>query len=309
MNQISKQKYTLNIATADQGQRLDVYLAGRYPQFSRSYIQNLIKGGAVLVNGKKVKTGYSLLNGDTVTMEIADAVSMKAEPENIELNIIYEDSDIIVINKPQGMVVHPAAGHMEGTLVNALLHHCGDLSGINGVIRPGIVHRIDRDTSGLLLVAKTDQAHLSLSEQIKAHSCDRVYQAVVYGRMKEPEGRVDAPIGRNPLERKEMCVTAKNSKEAVTNYRVLQEYEGFSHLELRLETGRTHQIRVHMAYLGHPVAGDPVYGPKKVIKSLEGQCLHAKSIAFDHPVTGERMRFDSELPAYFTDFLRTLRPL
>ena len=251
-----------------------------------------------------------LIAGQELTLSIPDPVELAAVPQDIPVDIVYEDESVIVVNKPKGMVVHPAPGNPDGTLVNALLWHCrGKLSSINGVIRPGIVHRIDRDTSGLLLVAKTDQAHLSLSEQIKAHSCDRVYQAVVYGRMKEPEGRVDAPIGRNPLERKEMCVTARNSKEAVTNYRVLQEYEGFSHLELRLETGRTHQIRVHMAYLGHPVAGDPVYGPKKVIKSLEGQCLHAKSIAFDHPVTGERMRFDSELPAYFTDFLRTLRPL
>ena len=197
-------------------------------------------------------------------ISIPDPVELEAVPQDIPVDIIYEDESVIVVNKPKGMVVHPAPGNPDGTLVNALLWHCrGKLSSINGVIRPGIVHRIDRDTSGLLLVAKTDQAHLSLSEQIKAHSCERVYQAVVYGRMKEGEGRVDAPIGRNPMERKEMCVIAKNSKEAVTNYRVLQEYEGFSHLELRLETGRTHQIRVHMAYLGHPVAGDPVYGPKK----------------------------------------------
>ena len=277
---------------------------------TRSQVQALIADGLVTVDGKPVQKNTRLKAGQELTISIPDPVELAAVPQDIPVDIVYEDESVIVVNKPKGMVVHPAPGNPDGTLVNALLWHCrGKLSSINGVIRPGIVHRIDRDTSGLLLVAKTDQAHLSLSEQIKAHSCDRVYQAVVYGRMKEPEGRVDAPIGRNPRERKEMCVTAKNSKEAVTNYRVLQEYEGFSHLELRLETGRTHQIRVHMAYLGHPVAGDPVYGPKKVIKSLEGQCLHAKSIAFDHPVTGERMRFDSELPAYFTDFLRTLRPL
>ena len=277
---------------------------------TRSQVQALIADGLVTVDGKPVQKNTRLKAGQELVISIPDPVELAAVPQDIPVDIVYEDESVIVVNKPKGMVVHPAPGNPDGTLVNALLWHCrGKLSSINGVIRPGIVHRIDRDTSGLLLVAKTDQAHLSLSEQIKAHSCDRVYQAVVYGRMKEPEGRVDAPIGRNPLERKEMCVTARNSKEAVTNYRVLQEYEGFSHLELRLETGRTHQIRVHMAYLGHPVAGDPVYGPKKVIKSLEGQCLHAKSIAFDHPVTGERMRFDSELPAYFTDFLRTLRPL
>ena len=262
---------------------------------TRSQVQALIADGLVTVDGKPVQKNTRLKAGQELAISIPDPVELAAVPQDIPVDIVYEDESVIVVNKPKGMVVHPAPGNPDGTLVNALLWHCrGKLSSINGVIRPGIVHRIDRDTSGLLLVAKTDQAHLSLSEQIKAHSCDRVYQAVVYGRMKEPEGRVDAPIGRNPLERKEMCVTAK---------------KGFSHLELRLETGRTHQIRVHMAYLGHPVAGDPVYGPKKVIKSLEGQCLHAKSIAFDHPVTGERMRFDSELPAYFTDFLRTLRPL
>ena len=266
---------------------------------TRSQVQTLIADGLVTVDGKPVQKNARLKAGQELEISIPDPVELAAVPQDIPVDIVYEDESVIVVNKPKGMVVHPAPGNPDGTLVNALLWHCREkLSSINGVIRPGIVHRIDRDTSGLLLVAKTDQAHLSLSEQIKAHSCDRVYQAVVYGR-----------IGRNPLERKEMCVTAKNSKEAVTNYQVLQEYEGFSHLELRLETGRTHQIRVHMAYLGHPVAGDPVYGPKKVIKSLEGQCLHAKSIAFDHPVTGERMRFDSELPAYFTDFLRTLRPL
>ena len=265
MNQISKQKYTLNIATADQGQRLDVYLAGRYPQFSRSYIQNLIKGGAVLVNGKKVKTGYSLLNGDTVTMEIADAVSMKAEPENIELNIIYEDSDIIVINKPQGMVVHPAAGHMEGTLVNALLHHCGDLSGINGVIRPGIVHRIDKDTSGILVAAKNDAAHLGLTAQWADHNITRVYHALVHGVVAEDKGTIDAPIGRHPRDRKKMTVEPNKGKNAITHYRVLDRFAvaNTSYLELTLETGRTHQIRVHMAYLGHPVLGDPVYGRRK----------------------------------------------
>ena len=294
----------------DTGTRLDSFLSRRVEGLTRSAAARLLAEGCVTCDGAVPGKSYRIAGGEELCVTLPEAEEPEAVPQDIPLDVVYEDEDVIVVNKPVGMVVHPAPGNPDGTLVNALLWHCrGKLSSINGVIRPGIVHRIDRDTSGLLLVAKTDQAHLSLSEQIKAHSCDRVYQAVVYGCMKEPEGRVDAPIGRNPLERKEMCVTAKNSKEAVTNYRVLQEYEGFSHLELRLETGRTHQIRVHMAYLGHPVAGDPVYGPKKVIKSLEGQCLHAKSIAFDHPVTGERMRFDSELPAYFTDFLRTLRPL
>lgn len=256
----------------------------------------------------KKKPGFGW--GSRLELELPEPVELEAVPQNIPVDIVYEDDQLLVVNKPKGMVVHPAPGNPDGTLVNALLWHCqGGLSSINGVIRPGIVHRIDRDTSGLLLVAKTDLAHQSLSAQIKAHSCDRVYQAVVYGRFREGEGTVSAPIGRNPNERKEMCVTTRNSREAVTHYRVLAEYEGFSHLELRLETGRTHQIRVHMAYLGHPVAGDPVYGPRRVISSLGGQCLHAKAIAFDHPVTGERMQFDSPLPGYFTDFIRTLRPL
>lgn len=309
MNQISKQKYTLNIATADKGQRLDVYLAGRYPQFSRSYIQNLIKGGAVLVNGKKVKTGYSLLNGDTVTMEIADAVSMKAEPENIELNIIYEDSDIIVINKPQGMVVHPAAGHMEGTLVNALLHHCGDLSGINGVIRPGIVHRIDKDTSGILVAAKNDAAHLGLTAQWADHNITRVYHALVHGVVAEDKGTIDAPIGRHPRDRKKMTVEPNKGKNAITHYRVLDRFAvaNTSYLELTLETGRTHQIRVHMAYLGHPVLGDPVYGRRKDPYDLAGQALHAKVLGFKHPISGEYLEFDSPLPQYFEDLLTRFR--
>ena len=212
-----------------------------------------------------------------------------------------------MVNKPKDMVVHPAAGNYTGTLVNALLYHCGDsLSGINGVMRPGIVHRIDKDTSGLLMVAKNDFAHRSLAQQIKEHSFRREYQAVVYGRFKEPEGVVDAPIGRNPADRKKMAVTMKNSRHAVTHYEVIREYASFSHMRLRLETGRTHQIRVHMAYLGHPVAGDPVYGPKKVIKELNGQCLHAGLIGFVHPKTGEYMEITSELPEYFTSFLRKI---
>ena len=223
------------------------------------------------------------------------------------MEIVYEDDDLLVVNKPKGMVVHPAPGHSSGTLVNALLYHCGDsLSGINGVIRPGIVHRIDKDTSGLLIVAKNDTAHAHLAQQIKEHSFTRIYEAVVYGNVKEDSGTVDAPIGRHPTDRKRMCVTEKNSRNAVTHYEVLARYPGFTHLRLKLETGRTHQIRVHMAYLGHPVAGDPVYGVKKVITSLGGQCLHARVIGFVHPTTGEYLEFTSELPAYFTTFLKKL---
>lgn len=291
------------------GKRADAALSeltGR----TRSQIQGFLEDGLATADGRSLQKNTRVRAGQRLELELPDPVELEAVPQNIPVDIVYEDDQLLVVNKPKGMVVHPAPGNPDGTLVNALLWHCqGGLSSINGVIRPGIVHRIDRDTSGLLLVAKTDLAHQSLSAQIKAHSCDRVYQAVVYGRFREGEGTVSAPIGRNPNERKEMCVTTRNSREAVTHYRVLAEYEGFSHLELRLETGRTHQIRVHMAYLGHPVAGDPVYGPRRVISSLGGQCLHAKAIAFDHPVTGERMQFDSPLPGYFTDFIRTLRPL
>ena len=291
------------------GKRADAdlsQLTGR----TRSQVQGFLEKGLATVDGRPLQKNAKLRAGQQLTLALPDPVELQAVPQEIPIPIVYEDEQLLVVNKPKGMVVHPAPGNPDGTLVNALLWHCrGGLSSINGVIRPGIVHRIDRDTSGLLLVAKTDLAHQSLSEQIKAHSCDRLYQAVVYGRFREQEGRISAPIGRNPNQRKEMCVTRHNAREAATNYRVLAEYQGFSHLELRLETGRTHQIRVHMAHLGHPVAGDLVYGPKKGITSLGGQCLHAKTIAFNHPLTGERMRFDSPLPDYFTQFLHSLRPL
>ena len=291
------------------GKRADAALSqltGR----TRSQVQGFLEKGLATVDSRPLQKNAKLRAGQQLTLALPDPVELQAVPQEIPIPIVYEDEQLLVVNKPKGMVVHPAPGNPDGTLVNALLWHCrGGLSSINGVIRPGIVHRIDRDTSGLLLVAKTDLAHQSLSEQIKAHSCDRLYQAVVYGRFREQEGRISAPIGRNPNQRKEMCVTQHNAREAATNYRVLAEYQGFSHLELRLETGRTHQIRVHMAHLGHPVAGDLVYGPKKGITSLGGQCLHAKTIAFNHPLTGERMQFDSPLPDYFTQFLHSLRPL
>ena len=289
--------------------RLDVF-AAEAADITRSRAGALIREGCVLVNGsQQAKAGCKLRAGDRVTVRIPEAEPASVEAEDIDMDILYQDADVAVVFKPSGMVVHPAAGNERGTLVNALLYHCGDsLSGINGVIRPGIVHRIDKDTSGLLIVAKNDAAHRSLAEQIKAHSFTREYRAVVYGRIKA-DGTVDAPIARHPQERKRMAVVrSPAAREAVTHYFVVRHFTGFTQLRLRLETGRTHQIRVHMAYIGHPVAGDPVYGPKKVITSLGGQCLHAGLIGFVHPRTGRYMEFEAPLPPYFTDFLKTLRP-
>lgn len=289
------------------GSRIDKCISLLVADVTRSRAQQLIESGDITVNGKPAGKSLKVNAGDRICINMPDPEPIEAVPENIPLDIRYEDEYLLVVNKPKDMVVHPAAGNYTGTLVNALLYHCGDsLSGINGVMRPGIVHRIDKDTSGLLMVAKNDFAHRSLAQQIKEHSFRREYQAVVYGRFKEPEGVVDAPIGRNPSDRKKMAVTMKNSRHAVTHYEVIREYASFSHMRLRLETGRTHQIRVHMAYLGHPVAGDPVYGPKKVIKELGGQCLHAGLIGFVHPKTGEYMEIASELPEYFTSFLRKI---
>lgn len=289
------------------GSRIDKCVSLLVADVTRSRAQQLIESGDITVNGKLAGKSLKVTAGDRVCINVPDPEPIEAVPENIPLDIRYEDEYLLVVNKPKDMVVHPAAGNYTGTLVNALLYHCGEsLSGINGVMRPGIVHRIDKDTSGLLMVAKNDFAHRSLAQQIKEHSFRREYQAVVYGRFKEPEGVVDAPIGRNPSDRKKMAVTMKNSRNAVTHYEVIKEYASFSHLRLRLETGRTHQIRVHMAYLGHPVAGDPVYGPKKVIKELNGQCLHAGLIGFVHPKTGEYMEITSELPEYFRSFLRKI---
>ena len=289
---------------ADAGLRIDKFLSEQIGDRSRSFISNLIKEGNVIVNGKAVSKSYVIKENDIIKATVPEAVEYIAEAENIPLDVVYEDADLIVINKPKGMVVHPAAGNYSGTLVNALMYHCkGQLSGINGVLRPGIVHRIDKNTSGLLVVAKTDLAHNSLAEQLKEHSVKREYRAIAYGRFKESEGRVDLPIGRDSNDRKKMTVTYKNSKNAVTNYKVLEELNGYSYISCVLETGRTHQIRVHMAHLGHPLAGDDVYGPKKVIVSLNGQCLHAKTLGFIHPVTGEYMEFDSHLPSYFEEFL------
>lgn len=287
--------------------RLDKYLVSQLEDFTRSAVSKLIEGGQVKVNEKTASKNYKCKAGDRVEIEIPDPVELDVTAENIPLDIVYEDSDLLVVNKPKGMVVHPAAGNYSGTLVNALLYHCKDsLSGINGVIRPGIVHRIDKDTSGLLIVAKNDTAHLDLAQQIKEHSFHRAYQAVAYGNFKDDNGTVNQPIGRHPKDRKKMAVTYKNSKNAVTHYEVISRYEKFTHIRCVLETGRTHQIRVHMAYIGHPLAGDEVYGPKKVITQLNGQCLHAGELGFVHPRTKEYMEFTAPLPEYFTNFLKKL---
>ena len=274
-------------------------------ELSRSAAAKLIERGLVTVNGKNVDKKTVLKSGEIALVEIPEPEEQDILPEDIPVDIVYEDADLLVVNKPKGMVVHPAAGHFSGTLVNALMYHCKDsLSGINGEIRPGIVHRIDKDTSGLLIVAKNDFAHIGLSEQIKAHSFTREYQTVVCGNIKQ-DGTVNAPIGRHKLDRKKMCVTAENSREAITHYSVLRNFAGYTHLCVRLETGRTHQIRVHLSYIGHPVAGDEVYGNGKP-KWLSGQCLHAKKIGFVHPRTGEYLEFDSDLPEYFKKFLREI---
>ena len=301
---------TTHILLCEQdGVRLDKFIAEASVGLSRSAAVSLIENKGVTVNKQTVtEKKQKIKAGDRVEVIIPDPVPYEAKAENIPLDIIYEDNDLLVVNKPKGMVVHPAAGNYEGTLVNALLYHCGNsLSGINGVMRPGIVHRIDKDTSGLLMVAKNDNAHASLAAQIKEHSFTRKYEAVVFGNLKDDTGTVDAPIGRNPNDRKKMCVTERNSKNAVTHYRVISRYKGYTHIRCQLETGRTHQIRVHMAYLGHPVAGDPVYGVKHEKVDFNGQCLHAKKIGFVHPATGKYMEFDSDLPMYFKEFLTKLQ--
>ena len=300
--------YRFILPQEEAGQRIDKLLQSKLPELTRSGIQKLIEQGHVTKNGKILSKNAKGNRGDTLEIILPQAKRLEVTAQNIPLTVAYEDDDLLVVNKPKNMVVHPAAGNPENTLVNALLYHCGaSLSGINGVIRPGIVHRIDKDTSGLLIVAKNDAAHRGLAQQIKEHSFTRRYEAVVYGTIKEEQGTINAPIGRHPKERKKMAVTEKNGRASVTHYRVLKHYNGFTHVQLQLETGRTHQIRVHMAHIGHPVAGDPIYGVKKVITALGGQCLHAREIGFTHPITGERLEITSELPEYFTQFLNTLR--
>ncbi|MBR2447791.1 MAG: RluA family pseudouridine synthase [Clostridia bacterium] len=287
--------------------RIDVFVS-TIADVTRSRAAKLVTDGLVFINGKVASKSDKPQAGDEVTVHLPDPQSYDVLPQNLNLDIVFEDDDLLVVNKPKGMVVHPAAGNFENTLVNGLMYHCKDkLSGINGVLRPGIVHRIDKNTSGLLIVAKNDHSHNFLSEQIKEHSFTREYEAVVYGNVKQDSGTINAPIGRHPVKRKQMAVTSTASRNAVTHYEVIERFGNFTHLKLRLETGRTHQIRVHMAYLGHPVAGDDVYGPKKVITSLGGQCLHARKIGFIHPVTNEYFEFTSELPEYFNKFLKQLK--
>lgn len=302
--------YEWEITPEQAGTRLDALLAQEL-DVSRSQAQQWLEKGLVSAAGKVLNKKDKLKVGAFVSVEVPDPVSYDVVAEDIPLDIVYEDEHLLVVNKPKGMVVHPAAGHYSGTLVNALMYHCGDsLSGINGVLRPGIVHRIDMDTSGLLMVAKSDAAHQGLAEQIKEHSFTRIYEAMVVGHPKNDSGTVNAPIGRHPYNRKKMAVIATNSKEAITHYEVLTRYPGYSHMRLKLETGRTHQIRVHMAYIGHPVAGDVVYGAEKqpkICQNLNGQCLHAKCVGFVHPITGEELYFESDLPAYFTEFIDKLQ--
>ncbi|MBQ3889557.1 MAG: RluA family pseudouridine synthase [Clostridia bacterium] len=290
------------------GTRIDKAVSVLVPDLSRSAVQGLLETGDVFLNGFAPLKKAVVREGDRVTVNVPDPVTLSVEPQPIPLDVVYEDNDLLVVNKPKGMVVHPAAGNPDNTLVNALLAHCGDsLSGINGVIRPGIVHRIDKDTSGLLVVAKNDAAHRGLAKQIKDHSFTREYRAVVVGNLRDDSGTIDAPIGRDPKNRKKQAVTDKNSRPAVTHFTVVERYPGYTYVRVQLETGRTHQIRVHMAHIGHPVAGDTVYGGGKNTCGLQGQCLHAAKLGFLHPATGEYMEFTSDLPDYFTDFLRRLQ--
>ena len=296
----------MKILCDTEGVRLDAFLAGANLGLTRSALQKLLESGAVTIDGKAVKKNYKTRMGDEIVFDIPEAEPLEVVPEDIPLDIRYEDNDVIVLNKPKGLVVHPAPGHWNGTLVNGLIYHCQDsLSGINGVLRPGIVHRIDMDTSGLLIVAKNDFAHQSLAEQLKDHTLSRIYEAIVIGNMREDSGTISAPIGRHPTDRKKMTVTEKNSRPAVTHFEVLARYNGYTHLRLHLETGRTHQIRVHLSWKNHPILGDPVYGRGKEL-GLTSQCLHARTLSFRHPRSGEMVSITSELPEYFVEVLQKL---
>ncbi len=289
------------------GERADAFLARSIEGLTRSAAQRLLEEGAAVCGGKTWKKNSKTVPGDEVTVTVPDPQPVDVVPQNIPLDVVYEDGDVIVINKPVGMVVHPAPGHPDGTLVNALLYHCGDsLSGINGQLRPGIVHRIDRDTSGLIIAAKNDRAHLALAEQLQDHSLARVYEAVAVGNLRADSGTVDAPIGRHPVDRKKMAVDPKNGRAAVTHWSVLARYPGYTHVECRLETGRTHQIRVHLASLGHPLLGDVVYGSKKPYPGLAGQCLHARKLKFVHPTTGKLVELECPLPDWFQAVLNKI---
>lgn len=300
-------QHSLCVTDDNNGVRIDKVLSEEFPDISRSFIQKLIKDEKITVNGKTIKSNYKTAASDMINIEIPDAVETDILPENIPLDIVYEDEDIIVINKPKGMVVHPAPGHYSGTMVNALMYHCKDnLSGINGVLRPGIVHRIDMDTTGIIVACKNDFSHRSLAEQLKNHSITRKYEAIVYNCFKEKTGTVDAPIARNSIDRKKMAINRVNGRNAVTHYTVIKNLKGYAHIECQLETGRTHQIRVHMASIKHPLLGDSVYGPAKCPYNLTGQTLHARTLGFIHPRTGKYVEFTSELPDYFNKLLLLL---
>lgn len=300
---------SFEVEAEQEGERLDKFLSIIYPEFSRAFFQKLIKSKQVSVNETPQKASYCVKIDDIVTVEIPDAVETTIEPENIPLDILYEDDDVLIVNKPKGMVVHPSAGHYSGTLVNAIMYHCKDtLSGINGEIRPGIVHRIDMDTTGSLIVCKNDEAHVNIAQQIKEHSVNRIYVGIVCGNVKEDSGTVEGAIGRHPIERKKMAINEKNGKPAITHYKVLECFKNYTYMQFKLETGRTHQIRVHMASIGHPLLGDILYSSgRSPFKHLQGQCLHAKTIGFIHPKTGEYMEYSAPLPEYFEKMLCLLK--
>ena len=300
---------SFEVEAEQEGERLDKFLSIIYPEFSRAFFQKLIKSKQVSVNETPQKASYCVKIDDIVTVEIPDAVETTIEPENIPLDILYEDDDVLIVNKPKGMVVHPSAGHYSGTLVNAIMYHCKDtLSGINGEIRPGIVHRIDMDTTGSLIVCKNDEAHVNIAQQIKEHSVNRIYVGIVCGNVKEDSGTVEGAIGRHPIERKKMAINEKNGKPAITHYKVLERFKNYTYMQFKLETGRTHQIRVHMASIGHPLLGDAMYSSgRSPFKHLQGQCLHAKTIGFIHPKTGEYMEYSAPLPEYFEKLLCLLK--
>ena len=300
---------SFEVEAEQEGERLDKFLSIIYPEFSRAFFQKLIKSKQVSVNETPQKASYCVKIDDIVTVEIPDAVETTIEPENIPLDILYEDDDVLIVNNPKGMVVHPSAGHYSGTLVNAIMYHCKDtLSGINGEIRPGIVHRIDMDTTGSLIVCKNDEAHVNIAQQIKEHSVNRIYVGIVCGNVKEDSGTVEGAIGRHPIERKKMAINEKNGKPAITHYKVLERFKNYTYMQFKLETGRTHQIRVHMASIGHPLLGDTLYSSgRSPFKHLQGQCLHAKTIGFIHPKTGEYMEYSAPLPEYFEKLLCLLK--